>query len=350
MINIYLLDKDFEMLGAPLSDFISLQWTARYAEAGDFTLLCLTRDAALVRDAVYITVSDDDNIGLIERVSYERNADGERIDVSGRMLLGAYRRDLIATSTVFADNAETLILQLTQQYGSLGGVTFGTAHGYGGAVTREVEYDNLYETITDVARGEGLTPRLRYDFDNNAVRFEVGQGRDLTEGQSVHNPVIFSDYFANIHSMSYVRSSQQYYNYAYIVGRDTVDNLVVATVDAVPSGVPRRAVKVNIARQIRAVDNATYHNAMLQKGRETLCKHAYIDAIDGKLIPTHGMTYRVDFEVGDICTVRVPYMDTALDLRITEVTRVYENGGEQTYVTVGKREPTLSEIVENLGG
>ena len=68
-----ILNTKFEKLGM-IDDYISFIWTARYYKTGDFELCTAINEKTIefLKKNYYIMREDDDNVGIIEKIRFNR--------------------------------------------------------------------------------------------------------------------------------------------------------------------------------------------------------------------------------------------------------------------------------------
>ena len=71
----------------------------------------------------------------------------------------------------------------------------------------QTRYENLAEVLQQIAEWCDIGWEIYLDIANQQWVFDVMQGRDLTAGQNLLPPVIFSPEFENVEGMTYIDSS-----------------------------------------------------------------------------------------------------------------------------------------------
>ena len=104
---VYLLDKNFKKVKL-IDEYISLIWTDRYNEAGDFELYL---DASLenvktFQIGMYLSSTSSEHMMIIETVEIKSDIeDGSKLIVSGRSLESILSRRIVWNQTIFENKS-----------------------------------------------------------------------------------------------------------------------------------------------------------------------------------------------------------------------------------------------------
>ena len=82
------LDKNLETL--TYFQYLNLQWKRRYYEPGSFSMRILAADYD--PRVKFLYTPDRPEVGMVEKVDYERTAQGEFVQLSGSFLEALYNR------------------------------------------------------------------------------------------------------------------------------------------------------------------------------------------------------------------------------------------------------------------
>ena len=103
-MDLTVLNTNLEAVGI-VDSFISLIWTQRYFEAGDFEL-CLPMDTSLLevlKEDYYVVNSESESVMIIEDIEITTDAeDGERLIITGRSLEQLLSRRIVWNKTNFS--------------------------------------------------------------------------------------------------------------------------------------------------------------------------------------------------------------------------------------------------------
>ena len=91
-------------------------------------------------------------------------------------------------------------------------VKLGELKGLGTSITVTATGDNLGDKLYEIEKTQELSHRLRYDYLNNDLIFEVWKGKDRTDDQTENSWAIFSDSFSNAVKVKRAGFGQAYYD------------------------------------------------------------------------------------------------------------------------------------------
>ena len=80
---------------------------------------------------------------------------------------------------------------------------------------------------------------------------------------------------------------------------------------------------------------AQYKAALLQRAQETLNESIVSESLECETEAAINFTYKEDYDLGDIVTVRKKKWNLYMNQRITELSEVYEYGGMTVVPTFG---------------
>ena len=96
-----IMNTSFQKL-AVIDDYTSFIWASRYYATGDFEI-CTEASVdmmSLIKKDYYVVREDDDNVGIIEDIKIQHNADNHDVMIiSGRFLDAIIGRRIIANQT-----------------------------------------------------------------------------------------------------------------------------------------------------------------------------------------------------------------------------------------------------------
>lgn len=307
----------------------SLIWTRRYFEPGEFELHAPVTDSNLAMTARGNIIWKKDSVeaGVIEDRTLDEGTSAGEITIKGRFLSSYFDRRLIKSTVYFSGTYEAAMRQLVSGVTAIPLVTLGDEAGFTDTVSFQVTYKNLLTYIEKLSSASGLGFRLRPDFDAKVLYFEVYEGTDRTASQGVTSRVIFSASYANLNNVIYRENDQLYKNVAYVGGEGEGSERVYVTVgDTDAEGLELREVFVD-AKDIVSDDltEDEYTESLEQRGWEALEEDILSESLECDTGADANFTYKTDYDLGDIVTVRKPAWGIEEDLRITEVQEVYES-------------------------
>ena len=177
---------------------------------------------------------------------------------------------------------------------------------------------------------------------NKKMVFQIIEGVDRSWGNGANSVVSFSPKFGNIRLISYLDSSINSKNVAYVAGQGEANARDVDKVTylaASYTGLSRREFLID-ARDLDDGDK------MAQRGNERLAELGEEKVIEMENLSTGPFSYGEDFYLGDIITVDYPDIVTA-DLRLIEsIIEITPEKLIQNRLVFGKQFPDLININE----
>lgn len=359
-MRILVLDKNFETIGAvPL--FTSLIWNPRYNKLGYAELHTQTNYFKLLNQGAYVYRNDRDNLVVIDDVQYDQTDTGAKSCYVKGNFTEALLADKVISKTVnLSGNLEEAMRQMVTDYAispvnggePVPNLRLGELAGLDETINTQITGANLSEWLYEVGNAAEISHRIRYDYLNNDLVFEVWKGKDRTDTQTENSWAIFSNSFCNIKSVQYEKNKSSYRNYAFVAGEGEGSERVIVEVDVRASpDEPRREIWVD-ARDLQKTDSdgntmtdAEYRELLKGRGKEKLAEYPVVETVNSDVDAQANLVYRTDFDYGDLCT----YINTEIDVetakRISEIMEVYEGGAEKISVTFGTDE---IETVEQL--
>ena len=346
-VRIYTASMDFSGI---VDNFSSLQWNRKYSEPGSFELHCPITEAntALLHRGSLVWKKGAKEAGVIEYLKMEETANKAEITAKGRFLSSYMDRRLIRPFyACYGKKAEIAIREIYSNAEPIPLVELGEVQGYMETVTFQATYQNLLAKVEEICSGMATGFRFRPDFVNKKIVFELYRGLDHSVTQSDRERVIFSDSFANLNSATYEENEQIYKNICYVGGQgEGSDRTIVEVGDTNSTGLERRESFLS-ATDVRndSISDSQYKEALKQRGNAALSNSILASSFDASVNPNGNFRYLEDYDLGDIVTVQKEAYGITQNLRITEISEVYENG-------IYKIEPKFGEglTVKNLLG
>lgn len=349
MIEVRVYNASMDFAGV-IDNYSSLQWVRKYTEPGSFELHCpiTPNNLQLLKRDNLVWKKGAKEAGVIEDIKIEETAKKAEITAKGRFLSSYMDRRLIRPFyACYGKKAELAIREIYSNAVSIPLVELGAAQGYTETVTFQATYQNLLTKIEEICAGMATGFRFRPDFVNKKIVFELYRGLDHSITQSDRERVIFSDGFANLDSATYEENDQVYKNICYVGGQGEGSDRTIVAVGATDStGLERRESFLS-ATDVRNdnISDSQYREALKQRGNAALANTILASSFDASVNPDGNFKYLEDYDLGDIVTVQKEAYGVTQNLRITEISEVYENG-------IYKIEPKFGEgmTVKNLLG
>lgn len=351
-MNIRFYSPDLEYLGE-VENARSLIWTRRYYEAGEFNLeMPITPDnVALSKRGNIVWLRGSADAGLIENIQLAERNDEALLTVSGRFL-AAYldRRVIKGTPYQFSGTAEDGMRAIVNDMTPIPRIVLGTRQGYSQTVEFQATYKNVLTYETKLGQKSGLGFRIRPDFAEGELIFEVYEGLDRSAGQDVRARVIFSETYDNLTGAVYQENEQLYKNVAYVGGEGEASDRTYVTVgDTESAGLDRYEAFFDGSAVEHPEDmtDATYKAHLRTYGLQRLEECGLAAALSCDTEANLNFRYLIDYDVGDIVTIRKKSWGMETDLRITQIDEVYENGARRITPTFGNTLPLTIDLSDS---
>jgi hypothetical protein len=345
-----------------IENFESFIWTERYSAWGDFQIVTKSdfSNRQLFVPDKWMVMAGSPRVMKIETVTDAVTEDGTRnLTVEGRSI-EAFLDDRVAMPGLAGHNMTTdeyviytglpaAIARGIFTSSCVTGVmsakdTFpfyqsGTLFPVGSiaepavSVTLKVDPDTVYNTIKNICDIWSLGFRVVRNGETGQIYFEIYTGNDLTAGQTVRNPVIFSLAMDNLGKTTHLSSTATLKTVAYVYAKNgSLEVYPDIYSDTTAAGVDRRVLLVK-ATDIDLPAGAPLNAAMLDRGRQELAKNQRIYTFDGE-IPQHTLyEYGIDYNLGDM--VEEWDKDGGVNtMLVTEHISVSDKTGESSYPTL----------------
>ncbi len=348
-MELYIMNRNLDVIGA-VSAYDSILWTNRFYEPGTFkATFVFSSDMNRWLQCGNILYKDDEpQPGIITRKYMKLNKKGEQtIQVQGYMASRLLNQRIIWEKTTLKGTPEEAMRQLVSQQvinptikeRKMPLISLGELKGYEGAISKQVTYDNLQETLKAIAKTSGLGYRLRLDIPGKRFLFEVLRGEDRTAGSS--HPCIFSRDFQNVYTQDYAEDMSNYRNVCLIGGKgEDTDRALAIVGDA--AGMERYEMFYNaVLLDVDDTDNE-YIARLSQKGNEKLCCYNKARSFENKVNWSRAMHH----DLGDYVTCTDEKWGITMDAQITEIEKGYSREGESHVVILGTQVPTLIDLIK----
>lgn len=340
-MELLILDKNFNELGT-IDVFSSFQWIRKYFDYGNFQLECEVRYFELLQQGEYLFRKDSE-LAFIEEIKYQRSNTNEySINVNGRFITSLLNDRVVVGEKKFTGTHEAIARQMinenfitpTDVSRKISNLSLKAVKSLGESTTLEIKNDVIGNELNDFLAEKELAQRIDYDYLTNNLYYSVWQGLDRTENQNANSWAVFSDDYDNINDIEYSKDTSDYKNFVYVVGKDNV----TVNVNQIKTGERRKEMVTSSS------DADT--TALQNKGKQELDKDNQVEVIDCSIISSDRLLYKRDYDLGDLCTVKIRSVDKIVDLRITEVREVYEDGEVTITPKFGDDYITITKFIE----
>ncbi|OAB48453.1 siphovirus ReqiPepy6 Gp37-like family protein [Paenibacillus antarcticus] len=349
--SVRILDTNFNLHGE-IDNCESLQLKRRFYRPGEFEMhIALGKQSVdqLIKERVIVVNNQPHKSGLIMSRQIIEDNGIETLIIKGPTLGGVFDRRLTVTDSYdrISGNAETVMKHYVNNH-IVNGVyadrnipffAVATNKGRGKVTPWQSRFEQLDKVEQEIAEFCDIGWQVALDFLTKKWVFDVVTGRNLTAGQSLLPPVIFSHEFDNIQSQDYLDSDLQYKNVGYAGGKGEDEDRFIQIVGN-GSGLNRRETFLDCSSAVDAIE-------LDYLGKQKLAEQKQIVTYNGKVLDTGSFIYEQDWDLGDIVTLQNKKWGVTMDSRITEVTEVYEPSSTLEIV-LGNEIPTITEFIKQL--
>ncbi len=342
-MEIHFLDETFNTALQPVDEVESMVWTRRYFGCGSFEAK-LARGVPFDGNRIkYVYNPFAREAAFIERIKY---SDGS-FTISGRSLESLLERRIVLGSGVMTGDAEDIARHMV----SVNAISLRTIPGLflesktGAGVNGTIPYgwEPLSDWLYSSLKPYGLSYRINLYEAESRLGFSVFSGLDRTLDQRENEVAVFSDEFENIASVEYERSDADYKNSAYVRS----GNGFVYNRRGGETGMDRRETFVSARDVIYNEEEGddAFKAELDARGEAALRSYSPIISIRGEITSGGGLVYRRDYDLGDICEVKLNNAGIFAKVRITSVDEVYEKGLFRAVPSFGNEEVCLRSFI-----
>lgn len=340
-MELYLFNPDRELSGI-VESYEYLRWTRQYTKCGSFELKAIASDEniALLKIGSILWKNDDAEAGIIEYIEMTLQ-EQEYITVIGRFATSLLSRRIVWGTEILTGDLAAAVSQLLNNNliapinadRAIPSVAF-VPESVGIPVSTQVSYKNLMDTVTSLC--DAADVGIRTVFRPADKQFSV----QLYAGGT--SQAVFSKEYENIMEQIFTESLLSYANTALVGGEgEGTERTFVTTGGGV--GLDRYEIFVD-AKDLRAEDFPDdYEAALLFRGNTKLAEQAMIQAFDVTVNQYGNLTYKVDFDLGNMIKAVSGRWGISMTARITTIEESYDRDGMSLSVTFGKPLLTLSE-------
>lgn len=358
-MDIYVMNQQLETVGL-VEHYESAIWTKRYSQFGDCEIyLPANTNYNLQRGNILRRIGYDDAdpkemYCIITRIELTTDEEqGDHLIVTGQDIRSLLDRRIIWNTIAHSGTVEGFIRKMLNQNIISPENTARRINNF--------TYNTQSETITDQIKIQATYDQIGEQLIKLSEQYHFGSFLTIRDGNFVfglyrgaEKNVMFSPEYDNLISSDYIEDEADYKNCALIGGEgegssriltvigttltETGEGYSVA-VGATESGLDRRELFID-AKDIRIEEgqtSASYEEALAERGAAKLAERGILQAFDGAVVPDYNWKFGVDYDLGDIVTVRNTYGMT-LKARVTEVIECHDQNGYSVIPTIEKIE------------
>ena len=321
-------DATFKKI-AVIDDYISFIWTSRFYAVGDFELCVPVKYASIMQPNYYIFRTDDENVGIIEKIDIQNKDDGtEMIIASGRFLGAILARRIVAEQTQFNNKYVSAvisglitdaIINPSVSAREISNFRLGTFGNLGGQISTQYTGTNLMDAVSELCKTYNLG--FKITIDSGDFVFSLYEGKDRTYNQSANTFAIFSNTYDNLFSAEYCENHAGIINAVLVAGEGegTDRKTVWVQPDSTLSGLNLRELYLdqrNVQSNEGEISPEEYMAQLAGKGAEAITD--YTTAFTGS-VDFNGVKYKEDVNLGDICVIENAEWGIRVNARLVEV-------------------------------
>ena len=179
----------------------------------------------------------------------------------------------------------------------------------------------MFDAESKLAKSANLGFRLRPDFINKKIIFEIYKGIDHSINQYDNTKVIFSDEYDNLASVRQFENDQIYYNVVIVGGKDANEQMIYVPVGDIDSiGLDRRETYLD-ATDVNAKEmtEEQFIETLKSRGNSALGGHGRTNSFECSVLPNGNFIYGKDYDLGDIVTVKCSEIDKQGRVNLTRI-------------------------------
>lgn len=341
-MEIRVYDSDLELLGI-IENHTSLLWNRKYNQPGSFELHipATPYNIQLAQRGNLVTYRGAVEAGIIQDRKIHQSKGSYEIVLKGNFLEAYMGFRLIkSTYTIRNGYVETAMREILSQAEPIPLVELGEVQGFEDKITFQATYKNLLDYEERLSKYGNIGFRFKPDFTLKKIVFDLYRGIDRSLSQSDRGRVIFSDSYNNLQNAEYSDNDQLLKTVCYVGGQGEGSERVYVTVgDDTTTGLERREIFLSASDIMPdEMTEEEYLAALEQRGQDKLNESVISETFECVTESYGNFEYKRDYDLGDIITVKKDDWGIVKDLRITEITEIYEH--EKMMI-----EPTLGETL-----
>ena len=362
---LYVYNNSFSLVGI-VDKYISLIWTDRYDDCGEFelTLPYESKWNSVFKKDYLCKINFSDHWCLIEQVEVNKEEDNAAtMIISGRSVEAILERRVVIGEKEFGNdetevNVQTSIQTLLNENfinpsnakRKISNFIFSASTD--SAITGlkfadNYEGDDILSIITGICQDKHIGFKVLVNSSNQFV-FSLYAGKDRSKSSNSSGYVIFSPYYDNLITSNYFSSTEEYKNLMIVV--DEEKNYSYVYLDSTePTGLSRREVyenesdledvqtDMNVSGTKLVISNTNKKSQIKSKAKKKLrTEYKIKTGFEGDIIPEKMYKYRTHYNAGD----KVHFQDSYGNSERVYISEVVISMDENGLVIL----PTFEEI------
>jgi hypothetical protein len=366
-----IFDRALTLLGV-IDKITSLIWTRRYWACGEFKLLVpfTARHVELLQKYRLIMIRGDDEAGEIQYLNIKKNSQGlEEIEVQGRFITCWIGKRIVLNQIVMTGKTQDILNRIVYENivnPDIPGrrIPNITIPGVTGITREDIDYaSGMYANALLVCETAAKASKLGFgiftDIKKRQHIFRVYDGLNLTAEQTENPPCIFSQEFDNIIEQEYTNSIENLRSTVYVGGEESPDApRHIVEVGDTAAGLDRDEAFINAtditqtykdsAGNDVTMSDTQYRYMLMQRGSSELEQLAETLSFASKVNTHSNLKYRDDYNLGDRVTCINKQWGIRINVRITEITEIYQSGSGEINITFGESLPSLFDALRQI--
>lgn len=350
-MNLYIMDKQFNILQPVIDFYKSIIWTNRYNKCGDFEMYIpyTTEVKEMIKQDYYIYREKDRDGDIIkspkkiEKIEIVSNSKENYLLFSGRDCSCILEQRIIYPTMILKDNIENCIQMILNnnvinpinENRKIEFIDYVNSNILDIDIDTQITGDNILKYLEDLCNDYKIGYKMNFDLIDKKFLLNVYKGIDRTD--IVNNSVTFSKEYGNVLKNDYMNDNTMYRNMGIIAGAGEGSDRKVIYLNDELSGIDRRELFVDAKdlstknEQGQDIPEEDYMKQLEQRGSEKLSESER--QINNSLdIETNGQfVFNKDYFLGDI--VKYKGYEEKKERIVETIESVTENGIE-TELTV----------------
>lgn len=343
-----ILDNDFNEI-ALIDQYSSLIWSDRYDECGDFELqIPYDKDllANVLKQDYFCRINLSDRCMIIEKIQNDIDEnDTETLIISGRSAESLLERRVITKKKEFGDEEnnkkeeiqkiiktviEENIISPTDEGRKIKNFKFleNTDADIAKMKTYETyNGEDLYTIVNSLCTEKHLGFKLIFNDLSHDLTFSIYKGEDRTYDQTKNEFVVFSPFYDNLKSSSFVSSAEEYRNFMYVSKTEAECLEIFNETKNPPVGISRKEIYIDKDELKSNVMTSMKDKALKQKAQKKLSVDYKVKkGFECEIIPDVMFVYNTDYFIGDKVQLEDIYGNT-FAVYISEVVITKDQNG-----------------------
>lgn len=319
-MNLYIMNKNFEILTPVIDFYKSIIWTNRYNKCGDFEMLVPLIDnikEMMVQD--YYIYREDDYIGniikspkKIEKIELVESSKENYLLVSGRDCTSILEQRVIYPTIILKDKIENCInlilnnnlINPVNEARKIDFIDFINSNSIDIDIDTQITGDTILKYFGELCNDYKLGYRMDFDKSNNKFLISIYKGIDRSD---INNGgIVFSKEYDNVIKNDYVNDKTNYKNMGIVAGAGEGTERKVIYLNDELSGIDRRELFIDAKdlstndEEGHVIPEEDYMAQLEQRGSEKLTEVKTQIKNSADIDPNGQFVFNQHFFLGDI--------------------------------------------------